>query len=87
MNNAVLELAGIYEKQAKLLEAGAENIVSPYMGDAREWTQELRNKEAATLKDALKLEHEALDLIETIMELCEIQPYKDVAKPKEETTS
>ena len=86
VSNAALELAGIYENQAKLLEAGAENVVSPYMGDGRQWTQELRNKEAATLKEVLKLEHEALDLIETIMEVCEIEPYKDVTKPKEETT-
>jgi len=76
MSNAVLELAGIHEKQAKLLEAGAENIVSPYMGDTKEWTQELRNKQAATLKEVLKLEREALELIETIMEVCEIEPYK-----------
>ncbi len=84
MNNAALELASIYDEQAKLLEAGTESVVFPYMGDAKEWTQELRNKQAATLKEVLKLEREALELIETIMEVCEIEPYKEPDKPQEE---
>jgi len=83
MNNAALELASIYDEQAKLLEAGTESVVSPYMGDAKEWTQELRNKQAATLREVLKLEREALELIETIMEVCEIQPYKEPDRPQE----
>jgi len=80
MQSATQELACIYDKQVELLKAGAEHVVCPYMGDRREWTQELRDKEAAVLKEVLTLEREALELIETIMEVCEIEPYKAPGK-------
>ena len=67
----------------ELLKGGSEHIVCPYMGDSREWTRELRNKEAAVLKEVLTLEREALELIETIMEVCEIEPYKAPDRPRE----
>ncbi len=76
MRDATLRLAGIYDKQVALLRAGKENVVSPFTGDMRPWTQELRDKEAATLKAVLTLENEAIGLIGTIVEVCEIPPYK-----------
>ncbi|HUT03960.1 MAG TPA: PDZ domain-containing protein [bacterium] len=77
MRDATLQLAGIYDKQVELLKSGEENVVLPFAGDMRPWTQELRSKEAATLKEVLTLENEAIELIGTIMEVCEIPPYED----------
>ena len=76
MQDATLQLAGIYDKQVELLKSGEKNVVSPFTGDMRPWTQALRSKEAGTLRQVLKLENDAIELIGTIMEVCDIPPYK-----------
>jgi len=76
MQDATLQLAGIYDKQVELLKSGEKNVVSPFTGDMRPWTQALRSKEASTLRQVLKLENDAIELIGTIMEVCDIPPYK-----------
>ena len=80
MKDTVLRLAEVYHDQAQLLEENEKCVPSSVAGECKDWSQDLRIKQAAVLRDVLKMEKTALELIEVIMEGCGIKPYVGVGK-------